>query len=757
MCLCKINKASRNRIVQPTFIINMNLPFINTYTGNEIMLDHKKNNIENLFCDHEDQTVSAIRIKDYLHWAANPKLYPLSLAMPPIQRGFVWKPKQLQDLWDSLLRGMPIGSILLKESAKGDPNAELPAVNRTVEKASKSGFQLMDGQQRTLAMLLGFPSQNKAQHKLWIDFSEDGRNGSQFQFRVSTEAQPFGFSADGVRLSLDERQKARISWENNDELKKKKTSKDIFNDVTTRPWKTGANKQEYLFEVKDLWQLLEETDWAITIKNKINKEDVNEEILVARIKAFGIALAGLQKQWLALIKIPEIKKQEPLLDPSHDYLTMLFDRISSNGTRLTPNDLLFSMIKQSWPEAHNIVYELHKIVGSLMKPTDFVMTAFRLATLQSDKIKSDPELNAKTFHRHLVDLLGTEDSPKILREMMGENGSLVEAFNKLIKIIKFSDDNNHGIPSALFPYMNESMLQVILYWLIRQENSDALYESRDEIVRFVLFWFVCSKDAKSSYEASKVAIKIISSNSDHLFPGELIYQALTSKDDDNRSLFYALIASAEREIIGDKFRDQNKRSTYYFGESNVDLYNSFTSRIGLLLWFQRRWVEQEYSATDFNPMAGQDADNVPYDFDHLVPQSNWSSLAHKEYGNIKSPESKKAFENLYHRRALGNSIGNYRVMDSSKNRSRGNKPLENEFLQETHQGECSDYAFSVSEIELDYWRKASPGNEDWWKWCDTRLIAFQYAVESRVLNLYNAYYNNLGFSKWLINMPDVNK
>lgn len=731
------------------------------------MPDDIKTNIENLFPEHGGQTVSAIRITEYLHWAANPELYPLELAIPPIQRGFVWKPKQLQDLWDSLLRGMPIGSILLKASVEGDQikasvegdqNAGLTADHGTIKSASKSGFQLMDGQQRTLAMLLGFPSQNKAQHKLWIDFSEDGRNGSQFQFRVSTVAQPFGFSVDGERLSLDERQKARISWENNNEVKKKKTNKDIFNDVTTRPWKASANKQEYLFEVKDLWQLLEEADWAITIKNKINKEDVEEEILVARIKAFGIALAGLQKQWLALIKIPEIKKQEPLLDPSHDYLTMLFDRISSNGTRLTPDELLFSMIKQSWPEAHNIVYALHKTVGSLMKPTDFVMTAFRLATLQSDKIKSDPELNAKTFHRHLVDLLGTEDTPKILREMMGENGYLVEAFNKLIKIIKFSDDNNHGIPSALFPYMNESMLQVILYWLIRQENSDAIYESRDEIVRFVLFWFVCSKDAKSSYEASKVAIKIISSNSGHLFPGELLYQALTSKDDDKRSLFYALIAPAEREIIRDQFRDQNKRSTYYFGERNADLYNNFTSRIGLLLWFQRRWVEQEYPATDFNPMAGQDADNVPYDYDHLVPQSNWSSLNGKDYKeSIKIPENLKAFEDLYHRRALGNSIGNYRVMDSSKNRSRGNKPFENEFLHEMHQGEWSDYAFSVSPDELKRWIEASPVNKDWWKWCDDRLIAFQYAVESRVLNLYKVYYDDLGFSKWLNNQLDVNK
>lgn len=716
------------------------------------MPDDVKTNIENLFREHDDQTVSAIRIKDYLHWAAYPEQYLLVLAIPPIQRGFVWKPKQIHDLWDSLLRGMPIGSILLKASGEGDPSAEL-ATDREIKNASKSGFQLMDGQQRTLAMLLGFPSQNKAQHKLWIDFSEDGRNGSQFQFRVSTEAQPFGFSVDGVRLSLDERQKARISWENNDEVKKKNTNKDIFNDVTTRPWKAGANKQEYLFEVKDLWNLIDDSDWALTIKNKINKEDVEEEILVARIKAFGIALAGLQKQWLALIKIPEIKKQEPLVDPSHDYLTMLFDRISSNGTRLTPDELLFSMIKQSWPEAHNIVYKLQKTVGSLMKPTDFVMTAFRLAILQSNEIKVDPELNAKTFHRHLVDLLGTEDTPKILREMISKDGSLAKAFQELKSLIEYSDDNKYGLPSALFPYMNESMLQIILYWLIRQENADALHESRDEIVRFVLFWFVCSRDAKYSYVASKKAIEIISKNPGLPFPGKLIYQNLTSKDDNEWSLLFALVAPAKREIVTDQFTDQNKRSTYYFGESNVDLYKNFTSRIGLLLWFQRGWVEQEYPATDFTPMAGQDADNVPYDYDHLVPHSNWSSLTGKDHKGV-SPENMKAFGDLDHRRALGNSVGNYRVMDSSKNRSRGNKSLADAFLQETHKGEWSDYAFSVSPDELGYWRKASPGNEDWRIWGNDRLIAFQCAVESRVLNLYKVYYDNLGFSKWQINLLD---
>ncbi|MGD9639609.1 MAG: DUF262 domain-containing protein, partial [Alphaproteobacteria bacterium] len=36
--------------------------------------------------------------------------------LPDIQRGFVWRPYQIENLWDSILRGFPTGSFLLKEN-----------------------------------------------------------------------------------------------------------------------------------------------------------------------------------------------------------------------------------------------------------------------------------------------------------------------------------------------------------------------------------------------------------------------------------------------------------------------------------------------------------------------------------------------------------------------------------------------------------------------------------------------------------------
>lgn len=55
--------------------------------------------------------------------------------LPSIQRGFVWKRKQIEDLWDSILRGYPIGSFLFSKT--------------------KNKLHLMDGQQRATSIFLG--------------------------------------------------------------------------------------------------------------------------------------------------------------------------------------------------------------------------------------------------------------------------------------------------------------------------------------------------------------------------------------------------------------------------------------------------------------------------------------------------------------------------------------------------------------------------------------------------------------------------
>ncbi|WP_027149084.1 hypothetical protein [Methylobacter tundripaludum] len=457
----------------------------------------------------------------------------------------------------------------------------------------------------------------------------------------------------------------------------------------------------------------------------------------------------MQNQWLALIKIPDIKNDAELEEPSHDYLTMLFDRISSNGTRLSPDDLLFSMVKQSWPEAHNLVYEIQKEIGSLMKPTDFVMTAYRLASLRGkEAMADDPQPNAKSFHKNLGKLLGNESQPGEMFKLI-RDGSLVRAYSALKEIIVLKDEDDYGMPEAIFPYLDVPLLQVILYWILMRDSSNAVSESeRKDIIRFVLYWLVCHKGATSRYAASKKAIAIINNNQMLTFMG--IYKQLSIEEKEGVSSIFCRLdipdSSIESKIKIDHFRDPNKRAEDFFGK-NEQLYHHFTSRKALLIWFQRKWMHKECKSgefKEFKPLAGQDEDNVPYDFDHLVPQSNWSSFQGGSKPELD--QNTRKFRDLWPRRSLGNSIGNYRVMSASDNRSRGDAylgaiSLKNEEI-------WGDYAFHPNDDEIEQWNKASPEKNPWY-WDNERVLAFQYAVESRVQYLYKRYYDEACFKSWL--------
>lgn len=55
------------------------------------------------------------------------------VSLPTVQRGFVWKPSQIENLWDSLLRGFPIGAFVLSD-------------------AGNNTFHILDGQQMATAI-----------------------------------------------------------------------------------------------------------------------------------------------------------------------------------------------------------------------------------------------------------------------------------------------------------------------------------------------------------------------------------------------------------------------------------------------------------------------------------------------------------------------------------------------------------------------------------------------------------------------------
>lgn len=142
--------------------------------------------------------------------------------LPPLQRGFIWKPDQVENLWDSLMRKFPIGSFLISEindkfDAKGwklrksqrfklacgkSYRNETDGSERNV---FKERFHLLDGQQRATAIALAFINPwkcNECELKfnppavLWVDLTPPApESGIAYLFRVCTRSHPWGYKS----------------------------------------------------------------------------------------------------------------------------------------------------------------------------------------------------------------------------------------------------------------------------------------------------------------------------------------------------------------------------------------------------------------------------------------------------------------------------------------------------------------------------------------------------------------------------------
>lgn len=102
------------------------------------------------------------------------------LELPDIQRGFVWKPHQIEYLWDSILRGFPAGSLIVHEKPP-------------------DSLQLLDGQKRTTSIALAFGNNALRRPtddiRLFIDLLKPNieKTRRYYAVRVITKSHPWGY------------------------------------------------------------------------------------------------------------------------------------------------------------------------------------------------------------------------------------------------------------------------------------------------------------------------------------------------------------------------------------------------------------------------------------------------------------------------------------------------------------------------------------------------------------------------------------
>lgn len=333
--------------------------------------------------------------------------------LPAIQREFVWKPEQIEKLFDSLMQGYPFGTFLfwsVKPETSGKfkfydfvlnyhqrDAAHCPELPIMHEKAVTA---VLDGQQRLTALNIGLRGSMsmKQPNKWWNN--------------------PDAFPKRTLRLNLlaDQRpDEEGVAYEFR-----------FLDDV-----QAARHEGAYWFSVGDILKTRDVIDFSETL--------------------LDAGFAGEEhKQALRLLsRLHRVIHSDPLVhyyeEEAQDVERVLniFIRLNSGGTVLSYSDLLLSVAVAQWKqvdarsEIHRLVDELNKIGTGFALSQDFVLKAgLMLADIASVgfKVENFTAANMAKLEENWPAIRSSLVRTVELAASFGLNGQTLKAYSALLPL-----------------------------------------------------------------------------------------------------------------------------------------------------------------------------------------------------------------------------------------------------------------------------------------------------------------------------------
>jgi uncharacterized protein with ParB-like and HNH nuclease domain len=274
--------------------------------------------------------------------------------LPAIQREFVWKPEQIVQLFDSIMRGYPISSFLFWELKP--ENRDKWQVYEFLERAQYGGTHnqlagtdgvtslslVLDGQQRLTSLMIGLRGTYtmKKKYKRW----DNPDAWSQQRLHLDLLADP--------RLDTGEASEAGVYY------------KFEFMEETPTP-----DSEHYWFRIGRILDFDERQKFEAFLDEK-DEELTKQGLTRSERKTFERNLDRLYKA----IQEDEVIAYYTETDQDYDRVLDIFVRANEGGTKLSKSDLLLSMVTSSW-EGVNAREEIFNFVDRvnthLTKRNDF--------------------------------------------------------------------------------------------------------------------------------------------------------------------------------------------------------------------------------------------------------------------------------------------------------------------------------------------------------------------------------------------------
>jgi len=492
-----------------------------------------------------------------------------------IQRGLVWSPKQIGLLWDSIFKGIPIGTFMLLKEEK--------------EK------QILDGQQRLNAISLGLqdcntPNQDKV---IWVNIKEKG----SLSFMVTTMSHPWGYNDNEnyTRLTADEQRSAVRTFLG--EKYEEGYEWSIYRSDNLNLNRTWPIKAKLAIPLQVLIQGFEVKDGDFVNNTKSlykNHFKPAYDYYAKNDNEIETAIESLYKSIQNILKY-KIGVSIVSLD-SLDDIELLFNRINRGGTPISDDELAYSTIKAYFPFVKK--NDIEAKVAKYIEPAKLARIVFRIVETMVEE-KRDGFVNNLSLQT--IRERGRDDNYKsLIKDFYKDITGLLELVDSIF--------NSSQTPSVLRSRIaNQTPELYMLLMYIKKYNTKELDITDNFLcgLTFYLKWFCnsiprCVNIIKHYFDDKKALKKGIA-------------QSI------NESIITPLITPNGFEKMITIFADDR----WSPGLSQwADLWGRVSQNREMLLFYQRLYINNCFCK--YNPSISKmwSEHNTPWDFDHIIPQ-NW--------------------------------------------------------------------------------------------------------------------------------------
>ena len=634
-----------------------------------------------------------------------------NIELPSIQRNFVWKPDQIENLWDSILRGFTIGAFTVT--------------------GREGQWEILDGQQRLTAIALAFDDESgfadrvlKAscgEFQIFVDLikprehDEDAgdEDNRKYIFRVITRAHPWGYDlldntkrleAHKIGQALELYKKERKLIEKDQEYYEADLRRlypysavcpvPLRFFVTTTSPEEAQKKITQWREAVGLEGLEANPAWP---ENGSEADRYKEKYYrVSEVKPPQYDppqyYTIIEDIWWSVREVLERKNViawlwPQILEEKSDDVEQMFMRINRGGTNISGEELNYSLLKsyitaqqENHDTSRNIdperIQEIEDACKNIIQPARFITIAFRLfgwykknsSSLAASASIDLQRVKTKDFGGGLA---GFE---KFLNKyFLGKPNKYLQTYKELLKYDEKT--NPDGLPYVTFLDFAKQAPELVFMLLYRLIMGDELVVCKKQVlsVMTALLFFGKHKDERNYQKLlRRIWPAVRTLKSDAFWGADTMARALHIEGEERINGEPVIYAPDD---LPDDLREWKRK------KGSV-AYKNIMEQKHFLLYAQRRYLDRWFRDELFD----LDDTNIPYDYDHILPQS-W----------IQGKGKQKIMPELRDKAVYG-SIGNLRAWPYSLNRKDQDNSLQKKF------NPLEDCA----KKELEFWNDECP-------------------------------------------------